>query len=198
MNTSTSTGYVLDIGKTNLLVSAPHCIEHKRPNVTGALRPAEESTKEISEEICNLTGASLIYATDSNLSYDPNYMLISDNPYKQAMKKIVRKKKVPYVLDIHGLSDKHNYDIAIFYPDRFFKSKKYAFSLAKAVLSGKLKDALIQIFPQSNLDRETITQFCAGELNTPANQIEIAKYIRQDDLLCQDLIKSISSFLLNL
>lgn len=198
MKTSIPTGYVVDPGKTNLLLSAPHCIDHRRPNFTGKVEAAEESTKEISEEICALTGAALIYAKECDLSFDPNYTLFANNPYKQEIKSLVKKRKITYLLDIHGLSDRHNYDMAIFYPEHFIKSRKLAFNLAKAISKGKLRDALIQISPLSTLDRETISQFAASKLSIPANQIEVARYIRKDDALRQELIRNLSSFLLGL
>lgn len=181
-------------GNSPYLISAPHVHIHKRPNLTGTYRTEEVLTDRICIDICKEVGASGIYLT-GDVDYDPNFHKFTANEYKQKVRDIVRGEKKEIFLDIHGLSEDHQYDIGIYYLSHFGKSKSMAKELRRFLDSGELKDISIQIFRFFDNDQETLSEFAASKLRIPALQIEVAKYIREDEVLRNALVKNIVNFL---
>jgi hypothetical protein len=129
------------------------------------------------------------------LNYDPNYDDLSKNEYKAEIAALIRQMKIKYFFDLHGLSDEHQYDFGVFYGLRFSKSKKLAYAFASAMNSGALRHSVVQILNLVYNDQETLTEFVVRRLRIPALQIEVARYIRDDDDLRGALIKNMSSFI---
>jgi hypothetical protein len=193
MNIETAEYEVIET-KSPFLVSAPHVHTHKRPSLTGVYRQGEVFTDVICRDICTKTGASGILLT-KNIEYDPNFFKIENNLYKREVEEMCKKDKKKLFLDIHGLSESHDYDIAIYYLSHFGKSKRIARGLRDVINADKLKGVSINIFRFPDNDQETLSGFVASKLKIPALQIEIAGYIREDDELRDTLVKNISSFL---
>ncbi len=181
-------------GSAPFLVSAPHVYSHKRPTLVGRYKQGEPITDLICQQICRDTEATGILITEE-VEYDPNFFKIKRNPYKDETRKIVKDEKKEIFLDIHGLNDKNQYDIGIYYLSRFSKSKRVARELRRALDKGELRGISIQIFRLPENDQETLSKFIASKLRIPALQIEVARYIREDELLRNSLIQNISNFL---
>lgn len=177
-------------GKFPILFSAPHAFAHKRPSLVRKYKDHEEYTDRIVKDICKESKSYGIYLT-SDVDYDPNYHK-NENPYKKEVQRIVEENKIKEFIDIHGLSEDHMVDVAIYYKTRFFKSIRLAEEISKVLNKGKLKGLNIQIFRLPENGRETLTEFCASQLRIPSVQIEIARYIREDKSLRNIFIENIS------
>lgn len=193
MRTETAEYRIIE-GKSPFLISAPHGYAHKRPTLTGVFKQEESFTDIICYEICKETDSAGIFLT-KEIQYDPNFFKIESNPYKKEVQRICKEKKKKLFLDVHGLNDVHEYDMGIYYVSHFGKSKRTAKDLREVVGKGGLKDIAIHIFRFPENDQETLSEFVASKLKIPALQIEIARYIREDEELRNALVKNISSFL---
>lgn len=99
-------------GSIPILLSAPHTHEHRRPSITLSYKVGEPYTDDIVREICMNTGAWGVILEDG-VEYDPNYHKVEENPYKKLIADIITNEKIEKVLDFHGLSDEHEYDLSI-------------------------------------------------------------------------------------
>ncbi len=176
-------------GKIKYLFSAPHPYPHRRPSFARKYKEREEYTDDIVQAVCKKSKGFGIYTKDK-VEYDPNYHK-SGNPYKKEVKKIVNENNIEQFIDIHGLSDEHMIDIAIYYKSRFSNSIKLAKKTIEALDQGKLRGLNIQIFRLPENRQESLTEFSASKLRVPAVQIEIARYIRKDKELREELIKNL-------
>jgi hypothetical protein len=180
-------------GKTKYLFSAPHPYPHRRPSLARKYKEREEYTDDIVKAICKKTKAFGIYTKDQ-VDYDPNYHR-KNNPYKKEVEKIVNENKIEQFVDIHGLSDEHMIDIAIYYKSRFSNSIKLAKKVMKSLNQGQLKGLNIQIFRLPENRQESLTEFSASTLRVPAVQIEIARYIRKDQELREEFVKNLADII---
>ena len=182
------------VGKNPILLSAPHVHSHKRPVLSTAYKYGEPFTDTIVEAICErLNGFGIVQTEESD--YDYNYHKEKVNEYKQEVRKLAREGNIKYFLDIHGLKDGNMYDIAIYYPIKFYKSAALAQFLKKEIDKGILKGINIVIFRFPEDNQETLGEFVASKLRTPSVQIEIARYIRESEKLRNVLIENISKAL---
>lgn len=177
-------------GKLKYLFSAPHPHPHRRPSLTRKYKEHEEYTDDIVKEICKKTGAWGIYIKDQ-VEYDPNFHR-KNNPYKKDIEKIVKKNDIEAFVDIHGLCDEHMIDVAIYYKTRFLNSIRLAERISDVLDKGELKGLNTQILRLPEEKRETLTEFVASKLRIPAVQIEIAKYLRHDKELREEIVKNLS------
>ena len=189
-----TTQYQIIEGNSPFLISAPHVYAHKRSTLVGTYKQGEPITDVISQKICKATDSMGIFLTEE-IEYDPNFFKVKENPYKDKVREIVKDKKVELFLDIHGLNDQHQYDVGIYYLSRFGKSKRIARELRKALDKGELKGISIQIFRFPENDQETLSEVIASKSRVPALQMEVARYIREDERLRASLIENISNFL---
>jgi hypothetical protein len=180
-------------GKIKYLFSAPHPYPHRRPSLARKYKEREEYTDDIVKAICKKTKAFGIYTKDQ-VDYDPNYHR-KNNPYKKEVEKIVNENKIEQFVDIHGLSDEHMIDIAIYYKSRFSNSIKLAKKVMKSLNQGQLKGLNIQIFRLPENRQESLTEFSASTLRVPAVQIEIARYIRKDQELREEFVKNLADII---
>jgi N-acetylmuramoyl-L-alanine amidase len=177
-------------GTTPVLITAPHVFKHHRLSLDKYWKVGEPWTDYIASEIAKQTD-SFALISNTELNYDPNFDIETDNPFKKEIHRIVDKYRIKYVIDIHGLSDKHPYDFGIFYKNRFRRSKQLAYDLASILNSGKLKNSLVQILNFYDNSQETIGEFVVANLRIPAIQLEIARYIREDEDLRNAVVSSI-------
>lgn len=162
-----------------------------------AYKIGEPLTDIIVEEVCKKTKAHGIILTDES-DMDYNYHKEKSNPYKREIRKIVEKEKIKYFLDIHGLKDGNNYDIAIYYPSKFFNSIDLSRKVREDLPKSALKGSSIHIFRLPEDHQESLTLFAASELRVPAIQIEVARYIREKKELRDAFIQNLSDILENL
>lgn len=181
-------------GTLPILLSAPHVYPHKRPSLSCAYKGEEAYTDDIVLDICkNINCFGIIQSKETN--YDPNFHKERSNPYKQEIKEMTYKKKFKYFVDIHGLRNHEEYDIGIFYPTRFSRSLAFARKISESLNRGELRGVNIFIFRFLDNYQETLGEYVASKLRIPAIQIEIARYIREDDILRNSFIENLGSFL---
>lgn len=153
-------------------------------------KQGEPYTDDIVKNLVCELGAFGIYACQ-NMEYDPNYNKEKNNEYKGCVKDLVKEHGISYFLDIHGLSDDHPYDLGIYYPTKFSRSKKIANLLKRGLGKGALKGANVHIFRFADNDQETLGEYVASKLRVPSVQIEVARYIREDADLLKSLVANI-------
>lgn len=192
--TSAPITYELIEGKSNVLLCAPHVYDHRRPSLIRNIKSGEPWTDYIARESVAGTGAwGLILKTST--AYDANYHKEPLNPFKQTVRRISEQANIEAIIDIHGLSDENKYDIGILYSRGFNKSRSLAYDLGESLNDGRLRDALINIQYLPEELQEPIANFAASELRIPSVQIEIARYIREDEVLREEVVKLLSTFI---
>lgn len=182
-------------GKRPVLFSAPHAFLHKRPKLSMAYRQGEEYTDDIVKELCAITGAWGIFLSGS-IDYDPNYYNIERNEYKREVEKLCKENQIVQFVDIHGMADGSDFDFTIFYPMRFQKSKAFAELVRGNISKGKLSDVNTALFRFLDDKEETLGEFVAEKMRIPAIQIEISKYLRQEEELRECFVKNLADVII--
>lgn len=177
-----------------VLISAPHVYAHRRPRLNMSYKLGEPFTDHIVEEVCKLSNIFGIMSVNET-DFDPNYHKEKRNPYKQEIRKIVKEKNIKYFIDIHGLKDGNNYDLAIYYPTRFWKSRDLAIQLQENLDRGELRGINIAILRFLDNNQETLGEFVTSKLRIPSIQIEVARYIREDASMRNTLVNNLSDTL---
>lgn len=178
-------------GSGNLLITAPHLNPHRRPNLSGALKQGEDHTDYIVRSVCDQTDNVGLIAKDVS-EYDPNYHPKTNNPFKDEVRSISKDRQLSGLIDIHGLSDAYKFDMAIFYERGFRNSRDLAYKIAQGFNKDKMRGLLIHILYFKDSEGESISQYAATELKVPAVQVEISRYIRDNEKLRENLIKNLS------
>lgn len=184
-------------GEKKILLSAPHAFLHKRPRLSTAWKVPEPYTDDLVISVTRDIDAMGIVLRD-DVDFDPNYHTERRNPYKVMVRDIIREEKIKYFVDIHGLKDGNMYDIAIYYPTKFSRSKNLALKLQEDLGRGRLSGVSIAIFRFLDNSQETLGEYVASKLRVPSVQIEIARYIREDDILREELVANLSRSLCEL
>jgi hypothetical protein len=94
-------------GRLPILLSAPHGTAHRR---NGRVKAEEGFTSALARLVAAETGAHVLhtqYMTRSDPNYEPSA------PYKTALRRIVQGYDIRFVLDIHGMSDRHKFGLAL-------------------------------------------------------------------------------------
>lgn len=94
-------------GERPVLISAPHGAAHRRND---RYKDEDEYTAALARLLGNLTGAHVLYAWARSES-DPNWDRRS--PYKDALRRIVQGQDIGMVVDLHGMSNRHKFGIAV-------------------------------------------------------------------------------------
>lgn len=181
-------------GKIPVLVSAPHVFGHKRPLLNCTYKIGEPWTDTIVKGISDDILTSCIYLS-SQCDYDPNFQKVLRNDYKKEVRRIIKEEKIKRFVDVHGLKDTYDYDIGIYYTSRFSNSIAFAKDIAKGVNMGLLRGISIQILRFVDNGQETLGEYVASKLRVPSVQIEVARYIREDETLRNELIKNLEEVL---
>ena len=181
-------------GTNPILLSAPHALSHRRPSLTLSYKLAEPWTDDIVEQVCANTGAWGIVVVDES-EYDPNYYCLKENPYKQELANLIHESRIKKFIDIHGLSDDNDFDVGIYYPSRFSKSIVLANSISECIGRNNLRGINSCIFRFEEGPQETLGEFVASKLRVPSIQIEVARYIREKELLRNAFISNLSEVL---
>ena len=194
-------------GKNDVLLSAPHAFAHNRPTLRSTLKLGEEYTAEIVKEVCAITGSWGIYLDKTSEHFDPNYHKLDRNPYKEKILELLKEKKITKVIDIHGLSDFHSFDLGFSYCMRYSKSKSMAMQVIdRLAKKQELKGLSYHIWYDTKYNpwhgeddlQETITEFVCDQNKFPAIQLEIAWYVRKDPILRHAVIDGLSEFIMSL
>src|SRR5690606_5454968 len=123
--------YVIS-GETPVLISAPHVHAHFRPNLDKRYKTGEPWADVILQSVARETNSFGIYSVN-DLEYDPNYDDLSKNEYKAEAAALIRRMKIKYFFDLHGLNDMHQYDFGVFYVQRYGRSHNLAYDFAAAM-----------------------------------------------------------------
>jgi len=94
-------------GTLPVLLSAPHGAAHRRD---GRYKQEDEFTAALARLLAERSGAHALYAFARSES-DPNHDRHS--PYKTALAELVAAHHIRFVLDIHGMSNRHKFGIAL-------------------------------------------------------------------------------------
>ena len=94
-------------GDHPVLLSAPHACFHLRDGVE---KMAEEYTAAIVCLVAQLTGCSAIFTTHKS-SEDPNWQ--SDGEYKKAIRQTVDSRRIKFLIDVHGMTNRHHIGMAL-------------------------------------------------------------------------------------
>lgn len=99
--------FAYEPGRLPILLSAPHGAEHLR---NGRYKEEDEYTASIARLVAGNTGAHVLYSYAQSDS-DPNWDRHA--PYKERLSEIVDEAGITFVLDIHGMSNRHKFGLAL-------------------------------------------------------------------------------------
>jgi hypothetical protein len=94
-------------GRLSVLLSAPHGAAHRRD---GRYKEEDEYTAAFARLVAERTGAHVLYAFAQSDS-DPNWD--AESPYKTALRDVAAAHAIRFVIDIHGMSNRHRFGIAV-------------------------------------------------------------------------------------
>lgn len=94
-------------GQRPVLVSAPHACRHQRDGVE---KMAEEFTAAFACILAQQTNCHAIFTTNKTTE-DPNWVLRGE--YKKAINEMVEKNHIGFLVDLHGMTNRHNMGLAI-------------------------------------------------------------------------------------
>lgn len=181
-------------GEKPLLISAPHVYSHRRPSLTMSYKIGEQMTDNIVLDLCDKYKTYGIFLSNES-DFDPNYHKLIDNPYKQQVRDIVQENKIKYFVDIHGLKEGKNYDIAIYYPSGFSKSIHLANQIREGMDRNNLRGTTVAILRFPDNHQKPLGKYVASNLRVPAVQLEVARYIRDTDKLRNSFIENLGEVL---
>jgi hypothetical protein len=94
-------------GRLPILISAPHGAAHLRD---GQIKQEDEYTAALARLVAERTGGHALYAWAQS-DGDPNWD--RQSPYKDFLQNIVIEHDIQFVLDIHGMSNRHKFGVAV-------------------------------------------------------------------------------------
>ncbi|MAU00300.1 MAG: hypothetical protein CL608_24430 [Anaerolineaceae bacterium] len=94
-------------GELPILISAPHATAHLRRQ---RIKGEEEFTGALAQFLAETTGIHALYSHYRSTG-DPNWD--HDSPYKNRLQEIVRRNDIRFVLDLHGMSNRYKFGLAL-------------------------------------------------------------------------------------
>ena len=181
------------IGKIPVLLSAPHSVEHLRE---GNLKIAEEETGAIVQIIAELANCSCIYKTYNN-NDDANYD-IERNEYKEKIIEIIKDNNIKVLIDMHGASNKHEFDIEIGTDNN--KNLNGNNEILDLLIRKLKNNGIEKIYVDSRFKASSIHTICkyvSSNVNIPCIQMEIVGKYRYKDYHegIQKLVNAIKEFI---
>ena len=171
---SNSSDFTYLNGKQGVLITAPHSTNHIR---LGKLKRFETFTAAIAALLNSKTKCHSLY-TNCISEIDPNYY--QSSPFKTKIKDITSDKKINFLVDLHGTSEKHKMDIypGIGYEKEFLLGNVHIFEILKE--SAKVNDIKVGSLNKFRaVKQDTIAKFGARVLKIPSIQLEINKNFRK-------------------
>ena len=160
-------GYKFIKGKFPILLSAPHAAR--------TIRNGEVRTRElfVGSFVNNLSKSCKVYGIyTTHIVPDPNRYNFSN--YKTKIKKIIDNNEIKFVLDVHGSSDHHIFDVDI--GTYNYKSLHGNLEIVKIIKSSLRKYGFEKIsenfFTKTPRNTVTFFSYCLG---IPSLQLEIQK-----------------------
>lgn len=175
-------------GSIPVLLSAPHGAAHRR---NGRLKVEDEYTAALVQLVAAETGSHALY-THYQSDSDPNWDRHA--PYKERLRQIIREQRIAFVLDIHGMSNRHKIGLAVGTINGR-SCPQHESHIVRVLENGRFKQATqaqATHFPQLQADHfvlnhsrftggvknHTVTRFVSQELNVPAAQLELCSSLR--------------------
>ncbi len=173
------------VGRHPVLVSAPHACMHLRD---GALKMHEEYKGAIALYLAQACDCHAI-VTSHRADEDPNWTLESD--YKNAIRSLVERHDIGFVIDLHGMMNRYHMGVAIgtikgsscdpsfvephFSDAGFISANVDALNQSVAAWRNVVVD-----HPRftGGVVNHTVTRFVAQQLNIQSVQIELASEVR--------------------
>ncbi|WP_374686970.1 N-formylglutamate amidohydrolase [Promineifilum sp.] len=176
-------------GHLPLLLSAPHGAAHRRD---GRYKQEDEYTSAFARLLAERTGAHALYACACSDS-DPNWD--RDTPYKAALRQLAAAHDLRFILDLHGMSDRHRFGLAVgTMCGASCPGRHEALIVATLTAAGFTQATAHQAreYPALRWDRfvvnhsrftggltsHTVTRFAAEELGIHAAQFELCASLR--------------------
>ena len=94
-------------GRLPILLSAPHGAAHVRE---GRLKDEEDYTAALARLVAELSGAHALYTC--RLA-DPDPGFYPETPYNRALRQIVRRYRIRFVVDLHGCAAYRDFGLAL-------------------------------------------------------------------------------------
>lgn len=186
---SGETPFVYNKGQLPVLLSAPHGTSHRR---NGRFKEEDEYTSAIVQLVAAETGAHALY-THYQSESDPNWD--KKSPYKETLRQIMLAHPIYFVLDIHGMSNRHKIGMAlgtingrscpIAYEKKMVQLLvQQEFQHISQAQSKKLSQLRWRSFVLNHsrftggVKNHTVTRFVSQELGVPAAQLELCASLR--------------------
>ncbi|GJM42543.1 MAG: hypothetical protein DHS20C20_28250 [Ardenticatenaceae bacterium] len=179
--------YFHQSGSLPILISAPHATAHRRRN---RLKREEGFTGGMAHLLAETTGAHALYCCYQSPD-DPNWDPRS--PYKTELKNIVNENEIQFVLDLHGMSNRHKIGLALgsmngrscprqeptileTLSSKFIQTNE---STAKSFLRLRWDHFVLNHSRfTGGVTNQTITRFVSQQLGIPALQVELCAAVR--------------------
>lgn len=179
--------YIHQPGELPVLLSAPHATAHMRCR---RIKKEEGFTGALAHLLAETTGAHAFYSRYS-LADDPNWD--EHSPYKRCLQNIVEANGIQFVLDLHGMSDRHKIGVALGSMNgRSCPNHEPLILQTMAAQFTQTDEDAASAFPQLRWDHfvlnhsrftggvanHTITRFASQRLGLSAMQIELCASVR--------------------
>ena len=175
-------------GQLPILISAPHATAHQRKQF---IKGEEEFTAAFAQHLAEMTGIHVLYSRYRSTD-DPNWD--RNSPYKRYLHETVRANDIRFVLDLHGMSNRHKIGLALgtingrSCPDH----EPLIIKTIQQHQFHQTTQANAKTFPTLRWDHfvlnhsrftgglanHTITRFASQKLGVPALQIELCSSAR--------------------
>ena len=176
-------------GALPVLISAPHGAAHRRD---GRYKQEDEYTTAFTRLLAERTGAHALYAWARSES-DPNYD--RESPYKLELSRLIARHDIRFVVDIHGMSDRHKFGIAVGTMCGASCRRRHESLVVETLAAADFTEATAKEareFPGLCWDRfvvnhgrftggltsHTVTRFAAEQLGVHAAQFELCASLR--------------------
>lgn len=180
-------------GNVNILLSAPHCIEHTR---NGKELRAEGETGAIVQLIADEVKCWCILKTYNNQE-DANYDL-ENNLYKEEIIKIIKENDIQILVDFHGADNSNQFDIEIGTDNgnNLCGKEEYLNSLIQTFKEKGINNIQVDTkFKASSI--HTISKTIAETMQIPCIQLEIVgkyRYNKNEDGI-QKLVQALEKWI---
>lgn len=156
------------IGDIPIIITAVHTINHKKTD--GTKKKIEPFTKAIALYVANKTN-SYNYVKIKDTGIDSNSDIEDD--FKINLLKLIEKNNIKLLLDIHGASIEHDFDIELGTLDNTSAHN----NTIKALKESFNKEGILKIEENNPFKGGGITKYINKNINIEVIQIEInAKY----------------------
>ena len=176
-------------GTAPILLSAPHSASHWR---NGRFKKEEGFTAAITHYVAAHTGAHALYSQYQS-TQDPNWH--KEASYKKTLAHTIKQHQIKFVLDIHGMSNRHNIGLALGTINGRSCSQQQEQQIIHTLATNgfcQTSSAVARKLPQLEWRRftvnhprftggvtsHTITRFVSQRVGIPAAQLEICTLLR--------------------